>query len=1300
MNKREPTLFPKSTLISFAVVALGALALAFPGQRLFQQLRNKPTDIATLAYTRAAFNREPGNIELRLRLVQQLVETGQAAEAEELLSPLIVLRRPQLTVSELNLKLKCRRYFDSQNSEEKAQLKHQIHKEFQRIVPQLSNIAKLEELAELTTQLGEQLLAAEIYRRIVELQEQSAPPHTQHSGLHWLGISSAQAETSSKPKQFYIEKQLQALLAANTGPEALQWAEYYVKQNMQNAAILHIAIEIAEFQNDQIRARDWGRKLLNLETQTHGTTASIPPCQTDAHGEKLLWACRSKNTHTPNISLPSLAFINFVKHLRDNNSPLQKQFQKELAANELDNSLAWIQEQLRSHPHSEDYLRFASLLAKSQGKATLARDFNAQLLQLKPNDTALLQEQINHELSIPDLQRALIYAQQWLALAPDDAQARDKTAEIALWAGNPEISLEHLLWLYQRSQNPEQLKKITALATALFKHELLADLFTQIGTRRPLTEAEVNSWFDALQKSGRADAGKAALKSYVAQWPKHQSAWQLLLKTQEYLGELEDALASSQQFAQHFGSTTELKLLQANYLLKLGRIQDAWHLLSQTAKTTPATDLKFWDKFAATAFLMGAERDMLMAFQHNAKVGQNNPTLNYYLLTLLRQNEDSQQYTKFALQIFDVTKELSTLLDLITFKIQHNEWDAAKQLLADLDKQKPEAERSTHYWLTKAEISGHFGDKQRAQNDIKTALQLDPNSPSTRSLLIWHLLADKNNAALSQLLQESQNLAQQQPLLWEAMAAGYRAIGKPQAAMHWYVKAIKQWPARQSLIMGYADVLQEANQLPMAKQLWRYILSHLNLQDLAAQHVQNPTQSSAYERRYAELVRLYYGNAAGERWFQWLQQHQTPSTEFAEYRISWFLAQQRHDAAHALALAAESQGAVLPPWQRLAIAFTDNDVKSIKTIINTPNHKLSEQDEIAALRATGEESAALAKVTKLLTTKTNEQELDWLRRQTSDLMQQHPKGWAFGAKLFNVSQLDIFNDYVDVTWSMDKHNFLVNYQDMFYSASDATLHVQPTMRHEQLLNVEWRYRAQHYQSLLRTGVSFRDDNDYLKLEGNFNYFLSPGWNALIEAGFNVPSAESAVFRLAGLTDKLELRLAGELTKREYFSLNLQSKRFKTRSNDNIGYGFGGGFEVGYRLFFERPETVIAFYGNWKHANLDADIHEDWRSIVDANTTMHNILNASYSELGLDLRLKEGDIRPFGYTDRSLRYFVEVGAFYSEPMQSLGSKVYGGIGTRLFENDEISLLGQYSSVQGTAQSIPSAALELRYSKRFN
>ena len=69
-------------------------------------------------------------------------------------------------------------------------------------------------------------------------------------------------------------------------------------------------------------------------------------------------------------------------------------------------------------------------------------------------------------------------------------------------------------------------------------------------------------------------------------------------------------------------------------------------------------------------------------------------------------------------------------------------------------------------------------------------------------------------------------------------------------------------------------------------------------------------------------------------------------------------------------------------------------------------------------------------------------------------------------------------------------------------------------------------------------------------------------------------------------------------------------------------------------------------------------------------------------------------------EQNLHYYLNLGLFVSDPFSGLGMSAEAGIGIRLFEEDDLSLMGRYVDSQGGVNSIATKALELRYSIRFD
>ncbi|MFK5947554.1 MAG: hypothetical protein QM500_02140, partial [Methylococcales bacterium] len=279
-------------------------------------------------------------------------------------------------------------------------------------------------------------------------------------------------------------------------------------------------------------------------------------------------------------------------------------------------------------------------------------------------------------------------------------------------------------------------------------------------------------------------------------------------------------------------------------------------------------------------------------------------------------------------------------------------------------------------------------------------------------------------------------------------------------------------------------------------------------------------------------------------------------------------------------------------------------------------------------------------------------------------------------------------------------SFWLEYQHIELSSSTTNLLVQANMRQENNLRLKWRHRGIHNESWIQGHIDLRDDQDLFGISAGNIHQLWEGWNINIEGAYNEKSDESAAFRLMGARDRISLGLNGQVTKRDYFGINLHGRHFKSRTGDTLGVGYGIEFNTGYRIKYAQPEMTINLHGLLSKADLKTSLPKQVQKIIGANRGIESVLAKSYQEAGINFRIQAGDFRPFGFVERNLHYYLDTGIFISDSSSGIGSSIEAGMGMRLFTHDDLSINGRYSTVQGGVNSIATKSIELRYSFRFD
>jgi hypothetical protein len=281
-----------------------------------------------------------------------------------------------------------------------------------------------------------------------------------------------------------------------------------------------------------------------------------------------------------------------------------------------------------------------------------------------------------------------------------------------------------------------------------------------------------------------------------------------------------------------------------------------------------------------------------------------------------------------------------------------------------------------------------------------------------------------------------------------------------------------------------------------------------------------------------------------------------------------------------------------------------------------------------------------------------------------------------------------------------ENTFWMDYEFLNLSSSSDNLQVYTDQNHEHNLSFKWRHNALHNEYWLKARASLREDENLFSFESGVRRRIWEGWSVYLTGAYNQSSDESDAFRLLGAKDSLILGFNGELDKRNYFAMTLQGNRYKTRSGEQLGTGFMVGLQLGHRVHFEHPSINVDLHATLTEASLDETLPFELQRSLGTNAGMSRILTDSYKEVGLNLTLYDGELRPFGFVEQSFHYYLNLGAFVSDPFSGLGLSGEAGIGVRLFEEDDLSLIGRYVDSQGGVNSIATKAIELRYSIRFD
>lgn len=1237
-------------LFVFIAIAIAGLYLLFPGNQIIAKLKGQPIDTTAIHYMQAQLESQPDDIALRTDLAKALFDAKRGYEAMITLKPIVDNTSIPQQTRLLNIEICFQQYFAIQTYDEQKAIEKHLRTSIENLFPQLETLEGLAKLAQWSSELGWPRLSSDIYRTLMKLLTRQ--DNLMDRAVTWFSDTPKIKTKNPRSVVDYATNHLNALLAADAGAEALDQAKKYVLTFSETAdaeKLLELAGKIALSQGDIRQARNWSRLIVN---RFDNSSAAI--------------------TH---------------------------QIALEKNADEAENSLLWVRSILQQYPNLQSVLYFGCELANALGKNDLAKQWGQQLLSLNPNDSLLLGQQIQFELHMGNVEAALSFALRKVKLNPSNLKARKQLAQIARWAGDTETSMLQWQWLYESTGDDAALTQALELSQGFFRADITVQLLDSVGKRKPLDQQQLDTWFQALEASGLEDAGERHLTTYLLRWPKQKPAWLYLLQAQHQNGHLEAAITTLQTMKRHFGiNASEHQIQKIQYWLLLGEPEKAWIIAQNARPEIKSDDIIFWRYYAKLAMLLGKEQALADSYQILLQAGAANREQINWLLGF-DPNRDEDMFTQLALSAWRKLGLPNFLLDAVVFQIDKMNWDKARQLMQLSEGKSTDFEAIPRYWTAKSRLAQNLGNQDLAKVYLTRALALSPDSIDIKATLLWFLIDSGDRNQLKNMLNHQQPTAEQYPVLWQPMAAGYRYLHQPARALFWYQKLIQQQPDDYLLLLAYADTLDEIGGKKAARLIRRDTLAKIRPTKELHLDEQSAAETLDLRRQYAWLIRDHLGTEAGNRWLKWLNQQNTlTSAIYEEYRISWYLARNRDQQARYHLLHTQNRNLQLPAWQELAVALKNNELEKVHKVLQQ-THDLTPSDRVTGYRAINQESKALLVALQHLNPDMKKSELQLLRQQASDLSLRNPSGFALGAESRNLSNLELSSIKFETAMSRHNHIFNIEIQSIWLHSASKHLRLSKDQSMETLLSFRWHHRGLRSESWLKPNLSLRDDQNLLGISGQYQYTPWNGGLFQVGVAWNEISQESSAFRVQGARDRFTLGLSSELSKREFFALKAHARHYKTRRGKSIGTGFGMDFNADYRIRFANPGWNVSLHGTWHQANIKQRLPQEFARILPRSAMLRNVLSESYREIGIKTHLMYGEMKPFGFVDRQFRYSLEAGMFYAMPPNDFGYHVSANLATRLFGGDEVGFYSHYSDAQGGVNTRATMDLGIRYSRRF-
>ena len=1021
-----------------------------------------------------------------------------------------------------------------------------------------------------------------------------------------------------------------------------------------------------------------------------------------------------------------------------------------LAAGKTRKAYESIQARIRNNPDDVTVLRQGVVLARQLGESSQALSWNTQVLSFEPDDAAAVLLQRELAMAAGNLPLALRWAKRVVEQQPDSLAEREQLARITEWNGLPAEALTHWQWLAGQSKQADALAQTIGVeheesgslslgenvpaigaalsdepeqhpgstrVTALREVVRLADITLQPGlaaqSLRDITRLEAPANADVARLvalydlEGQGGEGAQALQEIIDTYGPSAFVLRAMASHQIHHRRYEKSLAAWEQYVQYFGHDAEATVSRMELLWRLDRKDEAAaaseHLKGKSLLSSASdyqlrlmAEIGWRYRKPWLSLLVGPRLKALEVEDQRTFFGRRS-------LELLVDTGKDREALAESMQLWNATGSTDFAYTAMQLAVKVGDQDVQQQFQPG----SPDSEQlqtSPVYWAQVATQRLQQADAPGAILAYERALQLDPQHVESIAGLVWTSIGEQDTERLMGLLQEHRELAEQTPVLWQAMAMGYLQLGAASTSLQWFDRLLDQIEADYGMLLTYADALEYAGRSASALKVRQY-----TLQQLRPLLVESTTdEQELLLRQYTRLSARYAGAESNQQLVDHLlktgaeQESGADDLWREDMAISWLMSTQQFEHARLVMSQLHARRLQAPVWQQVALALKDDDTAALNALVQASG-PLSVGNHILALRQLGNEREAYAMVQQIMSPGAGMagvtlDDLHLAQEQYVALRDSHPSFVSGGLDSRNAGDLNINETGVRVRHTFTGQGLGMSL-DVTQRRLDSDIYDLDGNEEQENVALSLFFGNTRLGGRVTTGFLRSGDDE-----------LTYGSAALVgamrdrrsrvsaEMAYNESVELSPELIVGGRQHRLSVAYDADVGRREFVRVQADATEINTRvEQSKVARGLGGSVELGMRGSFGSNSWSTSIRAAHIEHDRETQLPDELR--LRRGTTIDDVLAEEVQSLSLGASLSRGGVNADFPQVSTPRYFLSASLGQNWPDQVVGFQLGAGAGIRVLGGDELSFSLSHDTQPTIRRSGDTTAVGVNYRYHF-
>ncbi len=796
------------------------------------------------------------------------------------------------------------------------------------------------------------------------------------------------------------------------------------------------------------------------------------------------------------------------------------------------------------------------------------------LRAFEPQDFALAYQVL---LATGDLRRAFQIAQQAVAAVPKDRSWHRKLAQVAEWTQRPDIAAAQWNTLFQQGDREQDtLDNVVRLSAQLADPGVALQVWQIRAQRMPLDAAQWQEVLRLFEEMAQANEGS---RFFEAQYQSTDNVTliEYAARLAENAGDDKRALRLYLKRSGLAPFSLDAVMRAVLLLVRSERLPEALQVLQTHTAQVPADAANFWRLLGQVAWDLHQTDVAQRAYQQYVQTPQA-VVADWSRLIFLVRSKYPAQAASLALDAYHRFGNQEQLALALEIYASLDDTPAQRRIYESL--QGPalqQAEKQLRFLLLRAQFYQRSRQPDSAWADLRLALQLAPQDRDAVLTALWFSIDQGRSKTLAELLPRYASAASD-PSYWLAYAAGHQMLGRPREALRWYAKAVQRTPQDALLLLNYADVLEQVQQVGMAARIRRHAWLTLKSKISASPSSAPASLTAATRSELLAQARLAILNRPGDPALQQVrllvqkmrgQPSEQTDAQTNALVLGWAVAQEQFVNARSwmwLRYARQSQESA-PLWGASQVALQLGDTLTMDRLLTDSSDGMPIYNRYDTAYALGYSERALDTAFQGLTQNSGDEALH-------DRFRQHAPNHAAYVQVRlmqeGLGSLGRSGLQSEVRWPVNGQlNLLASWSRLGQSSSDPGLKdLAPGVDQWESLEGQWQSaRGQGSLALFHR----------VELESYIGMSLKQTyrWNERIQldAGleYRGESAMSLPLQVAGYEHNATGSLSYNLDKRVYVRASPKLSQYYTQLGDYLGSGSTWDLEAGYRLRTQYPD---------------------------------------------------------------------------------------------------------------------------------